>query len=236
MSEDAVIWHDLECGTYAADLPLWRELAFAHAAGPILEVGAGTGRVALDLATRGQRVIALERDEALAHELKRRARDLPIDVLCADACDFALEQRVSLCIVPMQTVQLLDDRGAFFRCARAALVPGGVLALALLGEGVQPFSVELEADVLERGGVRYTSTPTALRQTTATVVIERRRRAEGEAVEYASLDVVTLQQLDAATVLAETVPSGFALHGVSSIPPTTEHVGSAVLLLSAVAP
>ena len=23
----AVIWHDLECGSYRADLPLWRELA-----------------------------------------------------------------------------------------------------------------------------------------------------------------------------------------------------------------
>jgi hypothetical protein len=23
----SVIWHDLECGSYAADLPLWRELA-----------------------------------------------------------------------------------------------------------------------------------------------------------------------------------------------------------------
>lgn len=235
MSEDAVIWHDVECGAYAADLPLWRELAVAHATGPILEVGAGTGRVALDLAARGHRVIALERDEVLARELARRARDLPIEVLCADACDFALEQPVSLCVVPMQTVQLLDDRRAFLGCARAAVAPGGVLGLALLGEGVQPFSVELDADVLERGGVRYTSTPTALRQTTATVVIERRRRAEGEEVEYASLDVVTLQRLDAASVLAEALRSGFALHGVRSISPTAEHVGSEVLLLRAVA-
>ncbi len=28
-----VIWHDLECGSYAADLPLWRELASSAAAG-----------------------------------------------------------------------------------------------------------------------------------------------------------------------------------------------------------
>jgi hypothetical protein len=89
--------------------------------------------------------------------------------------------------------------------------------------------------VLERGGVRYTSTPTALRQTTDTVVIERRRRAEGEAVEYAALDIVTLRRLDSATVLAEAVRSGFALHGVHYVPPTAEHVGSEVLLLSAVA-
>ena len=43
-----VIWHDVECGAYVADLPLWRELA-AACEGPILDVGAGTGRVTLDL-------------------------------------------------------------------------------------------------------------------------------------------------------------------------------------------
>ena len=31
-----VIWHDLECGSYRADLPLWRELAVREP-GPILE-------------------------------------------------------------------------------------------------------------------------------------------------------------------------------------------------------
>src|SRR5208283_2096223 len=47
---DAVVWHDLECGTYRADLPLWRELARDAGVGPILEIGAGSGRVSLDLA------------------------------------------------------------------------------------------------------------------------------------------------------------------------------------------
>ena len=47
-----VVWHDVECGRYDADLPLWRELA-ASARRPVLDVGAGTGRVALDLARAG---------------------------------------------------------------------------------------------------------------------------------------------------------------------------------------
>src|SRR5439155_743 len=56
-----VIWHDVECGAYVADLPLWRELA-AACEGPILDVGAGTGRVTLDLARHGHDVVALDRD------------------------------------------------------------------------------------------------------------------------------------------------------------------------------
>ena len=61
---DHVIWHDLECGGYGAELPLWREPAAAEG-GPVLDVGAGTGRVALDLARRGVEVHALDLDRAL---------------------------------------------------------------------------------------------------------------------------------------------------------------------------
>jgi SAM-dependent methyltransferase len=54
-----VIWHDVECGAYAEDLFLWRSLAAEHG-DPVLDVGAGTGRVALDLARHGHRVTALD--------------------------------------------------------------------------------------------------------------------------------------------------------------------------------
>ena len=53
----AVIWHDLECGGYVEDLTLWQSLADEQG-DPVLDVGAGTGRVALALARRGHRVTA----------------------------------------------------------------------------------------------------------------------------------------------------------------------------------
>ena len=82
----------------------------------------------------------------------------------ADACAFALDARVPLCIVPMQTLHLLADRAAFLRCARASLRPQGVLAVALLGDGVEPFEIELEPDAMLLDGIRYESAPTALRR------------------------------------------------------------------------
>src|SRR5262249_37949539 len=72
VSVTEVIWHDLECGPYTADLALWRTLA-DDAQGPILDVGAGSGRVTLDLARHGHTVTALDVDPDLIAALADRA-------------------------------------------------------------------------------------------------------------------------------------------------------------------
>jgi SAM-dependent methyltransferase len=243
MTDAAVIWHDLECGSYVADLPLWRELAADRNGKAILDVGAGTGRVTLDLARHGHDLLALERDRVLASELSARAAALrsagaggSIEVICADACDFTLPQPVGLCIVPMQTVQLLEDRAGFLRCAAAALVAGGLLAVAVLGEGLMPFSTELDPDTVVRAGVTYASTPTALHQNGRAIVLERRRAATWGAQQEVSIDVIELAALDPAALIAEAESAGFASRGVRSLAPTVEHVGTEVVLLEAVAP
>ena len=78
----SVIWHDVECGGYAQDLSLWRSLADDHG-DPVLDVGAGTGRIALDLARRGHEVVALDHDAALVAELARRAGELTVTAITA---------------------------------------------------------------------------------------------------------------------------------------------------------
>jgi SAM-dependent methyltransferase len=133
-----VIWHELECGGYRADLALWRELACSSNGEPILEIGSGSGRVALDLGRAGHRVTALDRDSRLLDALSARAaaEDLDVPVVCADARGFDLgRRRFGLCLVPMQTVQLLGGeagRAAFLRRARTQLRPGGLLACAIV--------------------------------------------------------------------------------------------------------
>src|SRR5687767_10004566 len=82
-----VLWHDLECGSYREDLALWQTLARALG-GPVLDVGAGTGRVSLALAAAGVPVVALDAEAPLLAELDRRAAGLPIETVVADAREF----------------------------------------------------------------------------------------------------------------------------------------------------
>src|SRR5207253_3406696 len=104
----AAIWHDVECGSYDADLPLWEELA-EGCDGPVLELGCGTGRVSLHLARRGHRVVGLDREPVLLAALADRGGDLPVRTLEADAREFALDEPADLVLAPTHLLQLLAD-------------------------------------------------------------------------------------------------------------------------------
>jgi SAM-dependent methyltransferase len=236
----SVVWHDLECGTYVADLPLWRELAARHG-DPVLDVGAGTGRVALDLARHGYTVTALDADSTLLEALSARAAGLPVSTVVADARAFELGRRFALCVVPMQTVQLLggaSGRAAFLRCVRNHLHPGGMIAAAVV-EAVDVYE-ELDGvpgplpDMLEREGVVYASRPTAVRADAAGFVLERRReRIDPGGERTVQDDVVRLDALSAAQLEAEGRAVGLRVAGRVEVAPTADHVGSVVVMLGA---
>ena len=241
-----VLWHDLECGRYAADLELWRSLAEAEG-DPVLDLGAGTGRVALDLARTGRRVVALDLEPRFLEELRARAAREPgtiaarIETVVADARDFALPGRsFPLVLAPMQTVQLLGGqagRAGFLRSVKACLAPGGLLACAL-ADALEGFDADHTEppmpDVLERDGWVYVSQPVAVRPGPSGITIERirqvvsprgRRTAEGDAIH--------LDTLDGDTLAAEAVALGFTDAGRGRIEATEEHVGSELVLLRA---
>jgi SAM-dependent methyltransferase len=228
-----VIWHDVECGAYTADLPLWRDLA-AQAGGPVLDVGAGTGRVALDLARAGHEVTALDVDGELLAELETRAGHLPVRTLVADAADFDAGRTFALVIVPMQTIQLLPERRGFFASARRAVAPGGLLALAI-AEELESFEAEFELpppDTGEAGGWRFLSQPTAVREVAEGMRIERLRHTIGPGGERATEpNVIVLAPVTADGLVAEGEAAGLHRHATLHIAPTPEHVGSEVVLL-----
>ena len=60
-----LIWHEVECGGYVADLALWEELA-GQTDKPIMELGCGAGRVTMHLADKtGLLVIGLDHNRKL---------------------------------------------------------------------------------------------------------------------------------------------------------------------------
>ncbi len=232
------IWHDLECGAYAHDLPLWRALADQYG-DPVLDVGAGTGRVALELARAGHNVTALDSHPGLLVELERRASGLEVSVVVADARRFELGRRFPLCIVPMQTIQLLggrEGRLAFLSCARRHLLPDGVLAVALSDElefydASEDTLVPLP-DICERDGIVYSSQPIAVRADPTGFVLERRREsvsADGEhSVEQ---DLIHLDHLSPEELEGEATETGLRALGRSIIEQTHEYVRSVVVML-----
>jgi SAM-dependent methyltransferase len=236
----SVIWHDVECGGYAQDLSLWRSLADDHG-DPVLDVGAGTGRIAHDLARRGHEVVALDHDPALVAELARRAGDLSVTAITADAREFDLGRRFALCIVPMQTIQLLggaDGRRAFLECARRHLQPGGLLAVAIAPEldlfevvdgGLAPLP-----DIREVDGVVYSSLPTAVRADREGFVLERRReRISASGSRSVEQDVIRLDRLTGNELESEAQAGGLHRAGRAAVAATDDYVGSEVVLLRA---
>jgi SAM-dependent methyltransferase len=234
-----VLWHELECGRYVADLPLWRELAAEHG-GPILDVGCGSGRVALDLARLGHDVVGLDVDAALLAALAARSDGLPVQTAQADARAFALGHAFPFILAPMQTIQLLGGpagRAAFLRCAAAHLRPGGLLACAL-ADAMEAFDAEHNEpplpDVLERDGWLYVSQPVAVRPDGAGTTIERiRQTVSPEGRRTAEGDAVRLDRLHAEELEDEGLSAGLRLAGRRFVEMTDEHVGSEVVLFHA---
>lgn len=235
------IWHDVECGSYGADLAVWGAIA-RESAGPVLELGAGTGRVALQLAREGHSVTALDASPVLLEELARRgaAQGLDFETILADARTLRVEHRYAAMIAPMQFFHLLggeSGRAAALGAAAVHLAPGGVLAAAVLGdEAIGVASADSAPplpDVRDLDGWFYSSLPFEVRASAAAIEVRRLRQLVSPAGELSEeLDVIRLDRLTAPQLEAEAIAAGLRPRERVEVSPTSDHVGSVVCILA----
>jgi SAM-dependent methyltransferase len=235
---DAVIWHDVENGGYDADLPVWRELA-AQVGGRILDLGAGTGRVALDLAAAGHDVAALDSDAVLLDELTRRARERGLEVapLQADARSLGSIGSFSLVIAPMQFLQIMGGalaRAKLLAGVAGCLAPGGTFAAAIadLDEAVAAEDAPPPVpDVGQSGDWIYSSLPLDVRPEPGGVAVEWLRQIVSPAGTLTEerhtqmLDSLSVEQL-------EREAAAHGLHTVArhEVSQTAAYIGSMVVV------
>jgi SAM-dependent methyltransferase len=128
--------YDLEY-THDYDLPFWLSLAEREGC-PIVEWGAGTGRIAIPLASSGFDVTAVELSERMVERGREKGGD--VEWVRGDMRSATLGRRYRLAVCAFNSflcLQSLDEALAFLLHAREHLVPGG-----LLGIEVSAFSPE----------------------------------------------------------------------------------------------
>ncbi len=145
-------YYDLDFGAVTADLAFYQSLLPDGGPVSVLELGAGTGRVAIPLAGAGARVVALESSPAMLAAGRAAMEAAGVTVVEADFRRFGLEQRFDLVICAFSTFRHLltpEDQRACLMAVRRHLTPGGRLVLDLqiatpdeMAPGAQPLVLE----------------------------------------------------------------------------------------------
>jgi SAM-dependent methyltransferase len=144
------------------DVDFYVDLA-RGAIAPIVELGVGTGRIAIKVAQAGVPVIGVDDSPGMLEMCRRRAVDAGVaslvDLRLGDMRSPPVEERVGLVMCPFRAyLHLLDDRERLeaLGAARELLIPGGWLAFDVFAPGPQDIDethgrwIEREPGIYER--------------------------------------------------------------------------------------
>src|SRR5215208_8071687 len=121
--------------------------------GAALELGIGTGRIALPLAQRGVRVHGIDLSEAMVARLRAKPGAEQIEVTIGDFATTTVPRQFSVAYLVFNTIMNLttqDEQVACFQNVAAHLTPGGCFVIEVgvpdlqrlpPGETVRPFTV-----------------------------------------------------------------------------------------------
>ena len=129
----AEVYDEIYAGAFPTDQAVRRlvELA-ATRPGPLLDLGIGTGRLALPLYHAGVEIHGIDSSTAMIARLRGVAAAEEIPVWQADIADFEVAHRYAVIILAVSTLFMLPDRAAQMKCLRCAarhLLPDGLLVI-----------------------------------------------------------------------------------------------------------
>ncbi len=110
-------------------------LAFLTAAagdGPLLDLGVGTGRLALPLAAAGVAVHGVDASPAMLAQLRSRPGGDAIETFEADMAGFSLDERYRVIVCAVSTLFVLPNQEYQIRCLQSAsahLKPDGLVVI-----------------------------------------------------------------------------------------------------------
>ena len=118
--------------------------------GPVLELGIGTGRIALPLASRGLKVQGVDASEAMVARLRAKpgGRDIPVTI--ADFREFDLGERFALIFVAFNTIfalQTQEEQVQCFRTVARHLQPRGCFLIEAFVPDLTRFDLGQRASV-----------------------------------------------------------------------------------------
>ncbi len=132
--EDA--WrYESDYSDYADDVPLVLEISKA-AGGPVLEAGAGTGRLTLPMARAGVKITAIEKSKGMCELFEKKLANEDVAVranvklVSGELSSAALDGRFSSVLLPFNFLQLMltrQSRLEFLKLCRHSLVNRGKL-------------------------------------------------------------------------------------------------------------
>lgn len=152
-------------------------VTLAPRGGRVLELGIGTGRLALPLAGRGLQVHGVDASERMVEQLRGKPGGEAIPVTVADFADVRLDGAFDLVFVAFNTLFALPDQDSQVRCvgnAAAHLAPGGrfVVEAFVPDHGRFRDGQAVRADRVDDDGARLSvEQHDAARQTVTAVVV-----------------------------------------------------------------